>query len=314
MDLLSRRLSGVSVIASSLSYWSLPEPWGVEISNFEPGFCLFVQSGSFTLSSAKGRSQKVEKGQVVFAPTGADCCLQSQEGVGCIPLEELPWSGPPLVTLDRLSQPESPQTMFQPGNGERTKIIGAAFTLGSMEQNSFVSRLHELNVVEVDETSPVSSLVAALEQMLSDKRVGYLAAANNLVECTVSSLLREILLNHSIGGAGWFNTLSDEALFQLLSDIHDNPAHAWSLQEMSSRLNMSRSTFIRRFKQQVGQSPMDYVIASRVELAADLLARTDYPITDICLRTGFNSDRALRMAFGSRYKQSPSRYRAKARD
>ena len=41
-----------------------------------------------------------------------------------------------------------------------------------------------------------------------------------------------------------------------INAMHDDPAHAWTLQELAEMVRMSRSSFAQKFKETVGRRPL----------------------------------------------------------
>jgi AraC family transcriptional regulator len=60
-----------------------------------------------------------------------------------------------------------------------------------------------------------------------------------------------------------------------------------SVEELASHLGISPSYFARSFRSSVGLAPHSYVMRRRLLRAQELLARTELPLTDIALATGF---------------------------
>lgn len=75
--------------------------------------------------------------------------------------------------------------------------------------------------------------------------------------------------------------------------------------------NLSVSGFNRTFKREIGETPMEYLIALRIEQAKKLLRRKEVPITEIALRCGFNSSAHFSASFRKYYKVTPTQYRKK---
>jgi transcriptional regulator GlxA family with amidase domain len=67
----------------------------------------------------------------------------------------------------------------------------------------------------------------------------------------------------------------------VITSIHDDPAHDWTVEELGQRAGMSRSTFALRFKETVGVSPMEYLTRWRMLLAGDRMANTSDSISEI---------------------------------
>ncbi len=62
---------------------------------------------------------------------------------------------------------------------------------------------------------------------------------------------------------------------------HAEPARRWTLLELAKLAGMSRTTFAERFREVVGQTPLDYLAGWRMRLAAERLHRTDDSVASI---------------------------------
>ena len=56
---------------------------------------------------------------------------------------------------------------------------------------------------------------------------------------------------------------------------------------LAAQCNMSESHFIRVFRQHVGQTPAQYILAYRLQVAVELLVTSECPIDEIARTTGF---------------------------
>lgn len=77
---------------------------------------------------------------------------------------------------------------------------------------------------------------------------------------------------------------------------------------------VSPSCFNRRFKKEIGITPIEYLIEIRIERSKVLLRRKNIPITEIAVRCGFGSNAHFSSCFQSRLGISPSEYRDKYTD
>lgn len=82
-----------------------------------------------------------------------------------------------------------------------------------------------------------------------------------------------------------------------------------SLAALARQANVSARTFSRRFTADTGITPMQWVLRARIDLARELLERTDFTMTQIAEATGLRSDANLRRHFGSIIGTSPTAYR-----
>jgi AraC-like DNA-binding protein len=70
---------------------------------------------------------------------------------------------------------------------------------------------------------------------------------------------------------GWLYALTDVRLGRAIGCIHKEPSRKWSVLELARRAGMSRTAFAVRFKQAVGQSPIEYLTEWRMVLARERL-------------------------------------------
>jgi len=74
--------------------------------------------------------------------------------------------------------------------------------------------------------------------------------------------------------------------------------------------HLSPAHFSREFRRAFGESPHQYLLARRLERAAELLRNTDRSVSDICLLVGLRSVGSFTTSFGRTYGVSPTAYRA----
>ncbi|WP_035795353.1 GlxA family transcriptional regulator [Kitasatospora mediocidica] len=102
------------------------------------------------------------------------------------------------------------------------------------------------------------------------------------------------------------------------SDTGTSGTRAWALdrlheplqlEDLAAHAGMSRRTFTRRFRAEVGLSPGQWLIQQRVDLARQLLESSDLPVGRIAERVGFGTDASLRQHLHAAISISPGAYR-----
>ncbi|MFJ3669449.1 GlxA family transcriptional regulator [Streptomyces sp. NPDC090106] len=96
----------------------------------------------------------------------------------------------------------------------------------------------------------------------------------------------------------------------VLEWIEDNLAHEVTLAAMAARSGMSERTFGRRFREQTGSTPLQWLLRARVRRAQYLLENSDHPVERIARQAGFGSPTAFRERFRRVVGTSPHAYRA----
>ena len=82
-----------------------------------------------------------------------------------------------------------------------------------------------------------------------------------------------------------------------------------SLDELAALAGMSTPSFKRKFKQNLGESPGQYIKNKRLEHAAELLKSTLDSVADIAYACGFSDPNYFSKVFRQQYEHSPLEYR-----
>ncbi|MEV7025258.1 helix-turn-helix domain-containing protein [Kitasatospora sp. NPDC093558] len=82
-----------------------------------------------------------------------------------------------------------------------------------------------------------------------------------------------------------------------------------ALRQLADRAGMSVRTFTRRFREETGSSPGQWLTVQRTERARQLLERTDLTIDQVARESGFGTATSLRLQLRGRLDVAPSAYR-----
>lgn len=96
---------------------------------------------------------------------------------------------------------------------------------------------------------------------------------------------------------GWLAGLRDRFVGRTLALLHEQPAAAWTLDELAKQVGLSRSALHERFVEFVGQPPMQYLTHWRMQLASRLLRDSQSSVAAIALEVGYDSEAAFARAF-----------------
>lgn len=95
-----------------------------------------------------------------------------------------------------------------------------------------------------------------------------------------------------------------------VQQLRDNSANRISIADTAHAAAMSERNFLRRFKQEIGVTPSEFVQKVRLEHACHMLVHTDLPVDKIARRTGLGSGDRLAKLFRQHLSMSPTEYRA----
>src|ERR1700722_12477787 len=196
-----------------------------------------------------------------------------------------------------------------PSEGVGRYIVGGHFLLSGSHADMLLGALPP--IVHIRKESDKAAMRWSLERMreeLRDPQPGGSLIAQQLAYMMLIQALRLHLADDAKGGIGWLFALADKQMREAITCMHDDPGHHWTLQELAERVGMSRSIFSLRFKETVGETPMEYLTRWRMLLAGDRLKTLDEPISDIASSLGYESESAFGKAFKRVMGCSPGQY------
>jgi AraC family transcriptional regulator len=123
---------------------------------------------------------------------------------------------------------------------------------------------------------------------------------------TYGGLDRGLFAVRTQRGPGGLTTLQER---RVMDRLRDDLTNDLSLSELASLCGLSRSYFVRAFKQTTGLPPHRWLLAQRARRAKELLERTNIPISDIALECGFADQSHLTRVFSRMFQISPAAWR-----
>jgi AraC-like DNA-binding protein len=186
-----------------------------------------------------------------------------------------------------------------PGNQAGGRyLVGGHFVLTGDHADMLLKSLPP--IVHIRKESDKAAMRWSLERMreeLRDPQPGGSLIAKQLAYMMLVQALRLHLADEAKQGVGWLFALADKQMGAAIACMHDDPGFPWTLQGLAERVGMSRSVFALRFKETVGQTPLEYLTRWRMLLAADRLKHSEESLCAIASSLGYASDSAFGKAF-----------------
>ncbi|HEY4381857.1 MAG TPA: AraC family transcriptional regulator [Acidobacteriaceae bacterium] len=188
-------------------------------------------------------------------------------------------------------------------------IVGGHFALSGSHAGILLGVLSP--IVHIRDKADKATLRWSLERMrqeLLEPQPGGMLIAQQLAFTMLVQALRLHLAEGLRGGVGWLFALADAQIGAAITAMHEDPARGWSLQELAERVGMSRSSFALKFKETVGESPMEYLTRWRMHLAGDRLTNSGDSVSAVAQGMGYESESAFSTAFKRVMGCSPRQY------
>jgi AraC-like DNA-binding protein len=259
--------------------------------------CYAVVSGQCWLSvEGVPEAVRLTAGDCFLLPRGLASCLASD-------LKLTPVDAPTIFPF-----PLNGRIASCNGGGD-CLLVGGNFVLTGKHADILLAELPP--IVHIRKKSDKAAMRWSLERMrkeLRNPQPGGFLVAQQLAYMILVQGLRLHLAEGLKGRVGWLFALSNKQMSAVITSMHDEPAHDWTVEELGHRAGMSRSIFALRFKETVGVSPLQYLTRWRMLLAGDRIANTSDSISEIAQSLGYQSASAFTKAFKKIMGCSPRQY------
>jgi AraC-like DNA-binding protein len=151
-----------------------------------------------------------------------------------------------------------------------------------------------------------STLAQLLETATSELERDREVAKASLV--TASTLLQSELDRHS-SAAPARGGLTSWQIVRVRAFIDSNLHRTFRIRDLSAIAQLSPAYFSREFKMAIGESPLAYVVRSRLERACHLMATSAVSLSEIALSVGFSDQSHMCRHFRAAFGQSPASWR-----
>src|SRR5882724_12661629 len=194
------------------------------------------------------------------------------------------------------------------GNGQGGENCGG----GRKEPLSMVPQEHtECGVRSATLTIPEleQSKAAVLNTLASaHSRRSYAFAIDRFIAWYCS----EIASHSEACKRGLLRAVFDPQIGAALKSLHEKLEHHWTVESLAAVSGMSRSAFAVRFKDLVGETPLEYLTSWRMQKATRLLQKGDKKLFEVAKSVGYYSDASFSKAFKRAFGVAPREFRRNA--
>ncbi len=302
-DVLADVLRSIHLQSTLYCRAKMGAPWGFRVSPREVASFHLVTEGTCWLT-VEGIDKPVllDEGDLVILPHGHAHTMTDHPNSPVTRLEDLVPKQP--VNKDGI--------FYSVGRGTVTTLVCGGLKLEDRATNPLYSMLPSYIHIRSEHGQSAPWLQAIVELVKTE------ASANQLEAETVITRLSEILFIKAVhayistvddGNVGWLGALKDPQIGQALALIQRQPDDPWTVESLASRVSLSRSAFSAKFKQLVGEPPMQYITRVRLSKAAALMRTHPATLVEVALSIGYDSEVAFSKAFKRYFGIAPGAYR-----
>jgi AraC-like DNA-binding protein len=277
-------------------------PWGAAFPAGSLASFHVITAGACWLTVDGADPVQLTSGDVVLIPSGAAHELTDTP--------QRPTRPMPEIAGRTFDDGAPPSDVFVEGDGPATVWICGGYRLAAGARHPLTKVLPDLVVITAAQArgTGLGAAVDLIAAEVDGTDPGAPAVMASLVDLLFVYLLRTWFAGHH-DDAGWGRALFDPTVGTTLSLIHADPGRAWTLDTLARATRTPRATLTRRFAALTGQSPMAYLTAWRMCLAARRLRDGEATVRQIAHEAGYDSEFAFARAFKRATGSAPGQYR-----
>lgn len=269
--------------------------WGMETPK-GPYSQFHLVTGGHCVLSINTETFTLEKGDVAILPHGHAHQIKASKEAVC------------RLSKEALSEIVKGQQPF-PGKEVSTQLICGHYELDRELSHQIFEELPSYIIIKSSDYGRYDLIYSMFELILEEmtlEKPGYETVSIRLAEILFISVIRHYYLHQA---SKKLNLFKDELIYEAVNIIHKELATPWNIEKLARRLGVSRTLFIERFKNAVGETPMKYITQWRMTKARYLLKKTDLPLPQISEKVGYYSETAFNRAFKQICGISPGKFR-----
>ncbi len=281
-------------------------PWALALPAF-PDCLMFhvVTSGRCWLEVEGDDPHLLRPGGLALVPHGEGHRLLSEPGVPAAKLFDLP--------REQIS--ERYEILRHGQGGATASLICGTVRFDHPAAHRLVRLLPKLICIEAWQSPQMEWIQSTLRLMATEAKVlrpGGETIITRLADILVIQTIRSWMAEDPVAQTGWLGALQDKQIGYAILLIQRDPARVWTVAALADEVAMSRSAFAARFKELVGESPMQYITRWRMNVALARLKKEDVSLGELANRLGYQSEAAFSRAFKRFIGVSPGAARRNA--
>ena len=303
MDALTDILNTLRLSSSLYFRTELTAPWGIEVPSKQRSarFHIVIRGQCWMHLPDTGESLLLSNGDLAIIPHGARHILADDAVSPIRPLEDV---------LKEVKYSGSGPLVYG-GDGAGCCLVCGEFKFDELGTHPLLDNLPSKMHVSGDasyNTKWLDSAIGFIAHEATGLQMGAHAIIDRLSEIILIQVIRATL-SDSNEKIPFLSAFADPRITQVLSAIHQQPDHSWTVENMGQLVNMSRSAFSNRFNDLTKMSPLQYVIFVRMQRAGKMIAETTAPLIRVAESVGYQSEAAFSQAFKKQYDIRPGEYR-----
>ncbi|MEP6791638.1 MAG: AraC family transcriptional regulator [Ramlibacter sp.] len=303
MDPLDDVFAAMRVRSALYARLEARAPWGLSLAGGEAARFGMVVRGSCLLE-VQGSKQAV--------PLAAGDCYVLAHGTPYV-LRDQPRT--PTVSCTSVVRDNIGGVVELGGSGTPATVLCGWFFFDADAARPLLDLLPMLLHVRMDQAraQALAGTLQLLAMETCEPGLGSALVVSRLADILFVQAVRAHVAQAGDEACGWLGALTDQRIGPALRAMHKDLAQPWTVDSLAGEASLSRSAFALRFRQRVGQSPLEYLTRWRMFRAGHLLRDNGSPMGEVAGAVGYESEAAFSKAFKRATGVAPGAWRVTQR-
>lgn len=205
---------------------------------------------------------------------------------------------------------------YEPGSNSATQLVSGAYQFWNEPLHPFLRELPVWCLLRKDQLSalsPIQLSLGLLDAELRQEALGASAVTHGLMDVLFTYALRECSATLGQDQSSWHVAVRDPQLRRVLARMHEDCAHAWTLDELARDAGLSRTVLAERFRLTLGDTPLNHLRTLRMQKAMQLLVDTEHSLERVAGMVGYGDAFGFSKVFKRSTGLSPRQFRERDR-
>jgi AraC-like DNA-binding protein len=233
-------------------------------------------------------------GDVAVLGRGHDHLLSTQPTLKGLPIDQ--------IRLSSVGAPDASAT-----------VLSGVYQFWHAPLHPFFAEMPAWTVLRAAELPRLDPLALASGLLADELRAsdapGASIAMQGLLDVVFTYALRHVIARCAQAQAGWCQAQRDPQIGRVVALMQEETTHAWTLEELARRAGLSRTALAERFRETMGDTPLNHLRTLRMQRAMQLLSETDRPLEAVATAVGYQDAFSFSKVFKRSVGLSPKAFR-----
>jgi AraC-like DNA-binding protein len=195
---------------------------------------------------------------------------------------------------------------------DTSRVISGAYQFWNAPVHPFFAELPAWTVLRaatLPRLGPLALGTGLVEAELRGREPGRSIIVHGLLDVVFAYAMREVGARCAQAGAGWSQATRDPQIHRVLALMHEDCAHPWTLDALAQRVGLSRTALAGRFRDTLGDTPLNHLRTIRMQRAMHLLSETGQRLEAVAAAVGYQDAFGFSKVFKRTLGLSPREFR-----